>query len=574
VAEIESGLPAIASRGLVVAIALMLIYASVVGGGLVSAQETANGTQNGSNQSVNGTETQTAANATQNNSSQRLEAAVEIASNDTDRGSVVLESVTLPENGYIAAYGGNFSLEAPTDDSLVGRTQYVRAGEFSDVVVQFNETIPKNTTVTVMVHNETSGDEDFSFTNQSSPDGPYLNESGFPIVDRVLIQNNSTATEPELFSPSRVSGEQSLPPGTSGKLVIAANGSEGTYTFSATENVTPQTTASNTTINGAIATGSVNESNSTFIYSGAISEFETNGNVSVRLNGRTVDPSVLGANRITLTKNSSEVQPGTVEYGFTAAEGIVPGGTIEGNETVSNSQINGTIGGGDQTDTIYYAGQMTSSRLIGDAKVVINGRVTSESTGGSPSANQGAETPNLGQLPGQDNSSEQTQTQQAEGQTEGQNGGQTGGPDFRVSNITLSSQRVEATEPFRVTVTITNTGSSQVTANLGLASEGQVVDDASVGLFAGGSRQITFEHRYEASGNYVLKIALLSEDGEVLAMSSVDQTVTVVPEGELTTASSNNSNTTSSGGPGFGILPGILGILTTTVVVRYWRRSA
>lgn len=567
--ERESRLPAILSRGLVVAAVLMLVYASVIGGGFVSAQETANGTQNDSNQSANGTGTQTATNATRNNSSQPLEAAVEIASNDTDRTSVILESVTLPENGYIAAYGENFSLEAPTDDSLIGRTQYVRAGDFSDVVVQFNETIPKNTTVTVMVHNETNGNEKFSFANQSSPDGPYLNKSGFPIVDRVLIQNNSTATEPESFSPSRVLEEQDLPPGTSGKLVITANGSEGTYTFSATGNVTARTTASNTTINGTIATGSVDESSSTFIYSGAISEFKTNGNVSVRLNGRTVDPSVLGTNRITLTKNGSKVQSGTVEYGFTAAEAIVPGGTIEGNETVSDRQINGTIGGEDQTDTIYYAGQMTSSRLIGDSKVIINGRVTSESTGGSSSGNQGTETPNLGQLPGQNDSSEQTQAQQADGQAEEQGGG----PDFRVSNITLSSQRVEATEPFRVTVTITNTGSSQVTANLGLASEGQVVDDASVGLFAGGSRQITFEHTYEASGNYVLKIALLSEDGEVLAMSSVDQTVTVVPEGELTTAAPNSSNTTSSGGPGFGILPGILGILATTVVVRYWRRS-
>jgi hypothetical protein len=541
VVESRDTVPAIVSRGLIVAIALMLVYVSMTGGGFVSAQDTTN--------------------ETQDNSSQSLEPSVEIESNATDRESIVLESVTLPENGYIAAYGENFSLQAPSNDSLIGRTQYVRSGEFSDVVVRFNETIPENTTVTVMVHNETNGNENFSFTNQSSPDGPYLTESGFPIVDRVLIQNNSTAIEPESFSPSRVSSGQSLPPGASGRLVITANGSKAAYRLSATENVTPQTTASNTTVNGTTVTGSVNGSNSTFVYSGAISNFETSGDITVRLNGRTVVPSVLGANRITLTKNGSEVQSGSVEYGFTAAEAVLPGGTNEGNETASNRQINGTIGGEDQTDTIYYAGQMTDSRLVGDAKVVINGRVTSESTGGSSSAGQATETPNLGQLPGQDGSTETTPTQQSNG------------PDFRVSNITLSSQRVAASEPFNVNVTITNTGSSQVTANLGLASEGQVVDSASAGLFAGGSRQITFEHTYEATGNYVLKIALLNEDGEPLAMSTVDQTVTVVPEGELTTAASNSSNTTSSGGPGFGMLAGILGLLTTTLVIRYWRGS-
>lgn len=560
--EQENKMRTVASHGLVVAMVCIVIYASMAGGGLVAAQDAANGTQNGTNQTGNGTETQ----ATQNNSSSEpVEAAVKIDNNRTDLRSVVLESVTLPENGYIAAYGENFSLESPTNDTLVGRTQYVRAGEFSDVVVQFNETLTENTTVTVMLHDETNGNETFDFVNQSGPDGPYLDRNGSPIVDRALTQDNSTATEPGASSSNSPSGPRDLPSEASGQLVITANDSEATYSFSTTRNITPQATASNTTINGSIVTGSVNESNSTFIYSGKISGFEASENAVVQLNGRTVDPGVLDANRITLTKNGSEVQPGPVEYGFTATQAIVPGGTNEANETVSNRRINGTIGGDDQTDTIYYAGQMTDSLLIGDAKVIINGQVTSESTGGNSSESRATATPNPGQLSEENNGTEGTQAQQAEGQG--------GGPDFRVSNITLSSQRVEATDPISVTVTITNTGSSEVTAYLGLASEGRVVDDTSVGLFAGGSRKITFEHRYESSGNYILKIALLSEKGEVLAMSAIDQTVTVVPEGQLTTAASNSSNTTNSGGPGFGILTGVLGILTTTLAIRRWRQS-
>lgn len=538
----ESTPSTITNHTLLLAVVVVLVFVGLAGGGFVAAQETANGTQN--------------------NSSQSLEPGVEIENGSSNLSRVILESVTLPENGYIVAYGENFTIRAPTDDSIVGRTQYVRSGQFSDVVIRFNETIPENTTVTVMVHNETNGNENFDFTDRTSPDGPWLNESGFPVADRVGILNNSTSTQPESFSPSRLSQPRNLPTGASGRLVIAGNSSGATYSFSATGNVTPRATAPNTTVNGTNVTGSINGSNSTFIYSGAISSFETNGNVSVRLNGRTVDPTILGSNWITLTKNGSEVQPGNVEYGFSASEAIIPGGSNEGNETVTNGQINGTIGGDDQTDTIYYAGQMTDSRLVGDAKVIINGRVTSESTGGSSSAGETTETPNLGQLPGQGDSSEGESTDQG------------GGPDFRVSNITLSSQRVEASQNLRVTVTITNTGSSQVTANLGLASEGQVVDSASAGLFAGASRQIVFEHTYEAAGEYVLQIALLNEEGEVLARSTVDQTVTVVPEGELTTTQAAGTNATSSGGPGFGIFAGVLGILTATMAIRYWRGSA
>lgn len=509
----------------------------------------------------------TDAGADQSNSSESLEPAIEIESNSTDLSHVVLKSVTLPENGYIAAYGENFTAKNPTNSSVIGRTQYVRAGQFSDVVVEFNGTIAKNTTVSVMVHNETNGNEKFNFASKEGPDSPYLNGSGYPIVDQVRIEDNDTAVEPGAFSPNKLSESQDSSKGSS-KLVITSNSSNASYSFSATENVSSETAASNTTIKGTNVSGSVGSSNSTFTYSGAISSFEADENINVVLNGRTVDPEVLGANRITLTKNGSQVGPGTVEYGFTASGPIVPGGTNEDNETVSDQHINGSIGDNDQTDTIYYAGRMTKSRLLGDAKVIINGRVTSESTGSGTSAGQQTATPDLGQLPSQSGESEETPT----GQDDGSSESASGSPDFRVSNITLNSQKIEASKKLRVNATITNTGSSKVTANIGLASEGSVVDDTSAGLFAGGSRRITFEHTYKSPGEYILKIALLSEDGKVLAMSTVDKTVTVVAEGKLDTATA--TTTTSSGGPGFGLFAGMVGVLVAALSIRYWKGSA
>ena len=536
------------ARILLVAAVLLLAYASISGGGLVAAQE----------------------NATEETGNQSLSPAIDIKNTTTDRSHVVLSSVSLPENGYIVAYGENFSLRAPSNDSVIGRTQYVRNGQFSDVVVNFDEPVANNTTVSVLLHNETNGNQNFDFNSWNSPDRPYLNESGYPVVGQVRIVNNSTAIETQSISASRLVEQRNLPTGDSGRIVITDNGSGGSYKFSTTESVTAEETTSNTTVNNNTATGSVNESNSTFTYSGAISSFNTSGGVSVRLNGKEVDPAVLGANYITLTKNGSQVQSGPVQYGFTASKAIIPDGNTEGSDTVVGRQINGSISDSDPTDTIYYTDKMTRSRLAGDAKVVINGQITAESTGNgsgaSSSANSATATPDLGQISGGNGGEDSSQgvgTQQAGGE-----------PDFRVSNITLSSNKVEVEQDFNVTVTITNTGSSQVNANLGLASEGEVVDTASAGLFAGGSRQITFEHTYDATGQYVLKISLLNSQGDVQAMSTVDQTVTVVPEGELATPTQAASNeTTSNSGPGFNMSVGLIGIVVTMLTIGYWRRK-
>ena len=545
----------VGSRILIVTAVLLLAFASLGGGGFAAAQE----------------------NATDKNSSQSLSPAIDIKNNTTDRSHVVLDSVTLPENGYIVAYGENFSLRAPSNDSVIGRTQYVRSGQFSDVVVDFDEPVANNTTVTVLLHNETNGNQNFDFNSWNSPDRPYLNESGYPVLGQVRIINNSTAVETSSVSASKLAEQRNLPGNASGRIVITDNGSGGSYRFSTTGNVTAEDTVSNTSVSDTAAKGSVNGSNSSFTYSGAISTFNTSGNVSVRLNGKEVDPTVLGANYITLTKNGSQVQPGTVNYGFTASKAIVPDGNAEGNDTVTGRQITGSIGDNDSTDTIYYKDDMTQSRLVGDAKVIINGQVTSESTdsgsssstSSSSASNSGTGTADLGQLSGNGNG--------GSGGSSGQSPGtqQSGdGPDFRVSNITLSSNRIEVGQDFNVTVTITNTGSSQVNANLGLASEGEVVDTASAGLFAGGSRQITFDHTYDATGQYVLKIALLNSEQEVQAMSTVDQTVTVVPEGDLATPTVTANETTNTSGPGFTFPIGLGAVILATLGIGVWRQRS
>lgn len=541
----------VGGRILIIAALLVLAFASLGGGGSVAAQE--------------------------NNSSESLSPAIDIKTNTTDRTHVSLDSVTLPENGYIVAYGENFSIRAPSNDSVIGRTQYVRNGEFSDVVVQFDEPVANNTTVSVLLHNETNGNQKFNFNSWNSPDRPYLNETGYPVIGQVRIINNSTAVNAESVASSKLSEQRNIPSGADGRVVITSDDSSGSFNFSATENITVERNASNTTVNNNTALGSVNDSNSSFVYSGEISSFNTSGNVTVRLNGKEVEPSVLGANRITLTKNGSQVQSGAVNYSFAASRAIIPGGNTEGNDTVAGRQVSGSINDNDPTDTIYYADEMSQSRLVGDAKVIINGQVTSQSTdsGSSSSSSSSAGsseagTADLGQLSGNNGGGDGGSQSDQQATSGAQSGG---GPDFRVSNITLSSNRVEVAQDFNVTVTITNTGSSQVNANLGLASEGEVVDTASAGLFAGGSRQVTFEHTYDATGQYVLKIALLNSEQEVQAMSTVDQTVTVVPEGDLATPTSAGNETTNTSGPGFTGPIGLVAILLGTLgvgIIRRW----
>jgi hypothetical protein len=107
----------------------------------------------------------------------------------TNRTQVVLDSVTLPRNGYIVAQTGNVS--ANQSVAVVGHTQYVRNGTFESVVLELNETVDKSK-VSVTLYNDSNGDETLNITGNGTTDAPYRTANGTPIRDSVQIGANGS----------------------------------------------------------------------------------------------------------------------------------------------------------------------------------------------------------------------------------------------------------------------------------------------------------------------------------------------------------------------------------------------
>lgn len=162
-----------------IAVALMVLVllgaATVVGSVSAAAQ------------AGNGSTATTTPNSSQSSSPG---AAVSINTSETTRNELVLTSVALPENGFIVVQNDT-NVSSPA--GIVNRTQYVRAGQFQNVVVRFNDSVAENATLRVAVHNDTNGNERFDFVNSSgAKDGPVTGSNGIPINDTVRLSGNTS----------------------------------------------------------------------------------------------------------------------------------------------------------------------------------------------------------------------------------------------------------------------------------------------------------------------------------------------------------------------------------------------
>jgi membrane-bound metal-dependent hydrolase YbcI (DUF457 family) len=114
---------------------------------------------------------------------------VQINASQTDRTQVVLESVTLPQNGYIVAQDGNVSKNQ--SDTTVGHTRYVRNGTFENVALDLNETVDTSK-LSVTLYNDSTGDETLNITGNGTTDTPYRTANGTPVRDSVQLGANGS----------------------------------------------------------------------------------------------------------------------------------------------------------------------------------------------------------------------------------------------------------------------------------------------------------------------------------------------------------------------------------------------
>lgn len=138
--------------------------------GVASAQDAGSGTETGPLVTKNGS--------------------VSVNETRSNRTRIILESVTLPQNGYIVVQtvsGENVTRQSATKRTVVGHTQYVRGGSYHDVVLRLNESLRLPTTISVTLHNDTDGDETLD-VGPGKADGPYLTLDGTPIHDSIRLE--------------------------------------------------------------------------------------------------------------------------------------------------------------------------------------------------------------------------------------------------------------------------------------------------------------------------------------------------------------------------------------------------
>jgi uncharacterized protein (DUF2141 family) len=104
----------------------------------------------------------------------------------TNRTQAVLDSVTLPRNGYIVAQTGNVSANQ-SGGTVVGHTQYVRNGTFNDVILNLNKSVRGSKTLSVALYNDTNGDKTLNTTGNGTTDTPYQTSGGAPVHDTVRL---------------------------------------------------------------------------------------------------------------------------------------------------------------------------------------------------------------------------------------------------------------------------------------------------------------------------------------------------------------------------------------------------
>ena len=117
---------------------------------------------------------------------------VAINKTESNQIQIELDTVTLPQNGFIVARSGNFLSNMSTEErTILGRTQYVRHGNFSDAVLSLNKTAQSGY-VTVTIHNDTNGNEAWDGTKT---DAAYTSADGTPVHDTIRLKNGSDRSQ-------------------------------------------------------------------------------------------------------------------------------------------------------------------------------------------------------------------------------------------------------------------------------------------------------------------------------------------------------------------------------------------
>lgn len=131
-------------------------------------------------------------------------AAVNFTTQTTNGQTVTVQSVFLPEGGYVAIYKANKQHNIP-DATVIGVSEYLKPGTYKNVQVKLyklpgvpfkRNQLHENQTLTAVPHRETTGNHRFGFFNRGGTvDEPYATNEG-TILDSafIMVTGHANAT--------------------------------------------------------------------------------------------------------------------------------------------------------------------------------------------------------------------------------------------------------------------------------------------------------------------------------------------------------------------------------------------
>jgi PGF-CTERM protein len=117
-------------------------------------------------------------------------ATVSISDQTTDGTSVTVDSVSVPEGGFVTIHDGSLN-DGEVLGSVRGTSDYLESGDHEDVEVSLDEPYEEDGTIIAMPHFDTNGNEEYDFVDsEGDEDGPYT-DGGNPVLDDAQLTVDS-----------------------------------------------------------------------------------------------------------------------------------------------------------------------------------------------------------------------------------------------------------------------------------------------------------------------------------------------------------------------------------------------
>ncbi|QLD84448.1 PGF-CTERM sorting domain-containing protein [Natronomonas halophila] len=123
-------------------------------------------------------------------------AEVSISDQTTDGSTVTVDSASLSHGGFVTIHDGSV-LDGAVFDSVRGTSEYLEAGQHSDIEVSLDSSYEEDGTAVAMPHLDTNGNEEYDFvSSEGESDGPYTADGSAVVDDASLtVESMNEGTE-------------------------------------------------------------------------------------------------------------------------------------------------------------------------------------------------------------------------------------------------------------------------------------------------------------------------------------------------------------------------------------------